>query len=42
MMYYLLLERPVESLASIGTMLAGLGVYALSMAAARNRATTES
>jgi basic amino acid/polyamine antiporter, APA family len=42
MMYYLLLERPVESLASIGTMLAGLGIYALSMAAARNRATTES
>jgi APA family basic amino acid/polyamine antiporter len=42
MMYYLLLERPVESLASIGTMLAGLGIYALSMAAARNRAITES
>jgi len=32
MMYYLMLERPMESLASIATMLAGLGVYAVSTA----------
>ncbi len=41
MMYYLLRERPVESLASLATMLAGLGIYAASLAQAR-RAATES
>ncbi len=35
MMYYLLLERPMESLASIGVMLAGLGVFAFSQARGR-------
>jgi basic amino acid/polyamine antiporter, APA family len=30
MMYYLMLERPMESLASIGVMLLGLGVFAFS------------
>jgi len=42
MMYYLILERPKESLASIVTMLVGLGVYAISLAQARRRAASES
>ena len=42
MMYYLLLERPTESLASIATMLVGLGIYAVSLAQARRSAATES
>ena len=41
MMYYLVIERPWESLASVTTMLAGLLVYAISLTQAR-RATTES
>jgi APA family basic amino acid/polyamine antiporter len=40
MMYYLLLERPMESLASIATMLAGLLVYLLSLAQARRGAAS--
>ncbi len=32
MMYYLILERPTESLASIGVMLVGLGIYWVSQA----------
>jgi APA family basic amino acid/polyamine antiporter len=35
MMYYLLQERPIQSLASIGVMLLGLGVFAISRAQAR-------
>jgi APA family basic amino acid/polyamine antiporter len=42
MMYYLLLERPGESLASIATMLVGLLVYAVSLAQARRRAASGS
>jgi APA family basic amino acid/polyamine antiporter len=38
MMYYLLLERPTESLASIATMLAGLAVYAASVVQGRRNA----
>lgn len=41
MMYYLLVERPWESMASIATMLAGLAVYALSLVEARRRAGSE-
>jgi len=40
MMFYLLLERPWESLASIATMLLGLGIYAITQAEARRRATS--
>jgi APA family basic amino acid/polyamine antiporter len=32
MMYYLVVERPTESLASIAVMLAGLGIYAIARA----------
>lgn len=42
MMYYLLIERPMESIASIATMLVGLGIYAASMAQARSRVANES
>lgn len=42
MMYYLLLERPWESLASIGTMLVGLMIYAISLAQTRRLAASES
>lgn len=42
MMYYLLLERTTESLASIATMLVGLGVYVVSVVQARRRAAIES
>jgi APA family basic amino acid/polyamine antiporter len=35
MMYYLLIERPTESIASIAVMLVGLGIYALSTARMR-------
>ncbi len=35
MMYYLIVERPTELLASIGVMLAGLGGYAISQARGR-------
>jgi APA family basic amino acid/polyamine antiporter len=41
MMYYLILERPRESLASIATMLVGLGIYAVSVVEARRRAASE-
>jgi len=42
MMYYLVIERPWQSLASIVTMLVGLLVYAFSLTQAPARATTES
>jgi APA family basic amino acid/polyamine antiporter len=42
MMYYLIIERPWQSLASVATMLAGLVVYAISLTQAPARATTES
>jgi APA family basic amino acid/polyamine antiporter len=38
MMYYLLVERPMQSFASIGVMLAGLAVYWISVTLARRRA----
>jgi basic amino acid/polyamine antiporter, APA family len=40
MMFYLLLERPWESLASIATMLLGLGIYAITQVEARRRSTS--
>ena len=42
MMYYLIVERPWQSLASVATMLAGLLVYAFSLTQAPPRAPTES
>jgi APA family basic amino acid/polyamine antiporter len=42
MMYYLIIERPWQSLASVATMLAGLLVYAISLTQAPARAPTES
>jgi APA family basic amino acid/polyamine antiporter len=42
MMYYLVIERPWQSLASIATMLAGLLIYAISLTQAPSRAKTES
>jgi APA family basic amino acid/polyamine antiporter len=42
MMYYLIIERPWQSLASIATMLVGLLIYVISLTQAPARATTES
>ena len=42
MMYYLIIERPWQSLASVVTMLAGFLVYAISLTQAPRRAATES
>jgi APA family basic amino acid/polyamine antiporter len=42
MMVYLVLERPWESLASIATMLLGLGIYAITQVEARRRAASGS
>ncbi len=42
MMYYLIIERPWQSLASVATMLAGFLVYAISLTQAPRRAATES
>lgn len=41
MLYYLVRERPVESLASIATLLAGLGVYFVSVLQARRTGARE-
>jgi APA family basic amino acid/polyamine antiporter len=41
MMFYLLIERPHESLASLGLLLTGLAIFAVSVADARRRTASE-
>jgi hypothetical protein len=41
MMFYLLIERPHESLASLALLLAGLAIFAVSVADARRRTASE-
>jgi APA family basic amino acid/polyamine antiporter len=41
MMFYLLIERPHESLASLGLLLTGLAIFAVSVADARRRTALE-